>query len=243
MQETNASKASAVIHVNPRAIVFFLFSMITLLVTIHMSMSFCDSRDVCGGYTAFSRNHSYLFKLDNESNLPTWFSVIQLAATSLAIFITASFHAERRGARSGWIMLGVMFLYMSLDEATDLHGAWIGFLPEDASLLGQRSGFDWVLPGLMIVLLISAMFLPWLKQLPRKTLILFIIAAATYVLGGMGLELIGAFTFRPDPSASNLLYGLVATAEETLEMLGVAIMLFAVLDTWRGSQIVVTGSP
>lgn len=138
-------------------------------------------------------------------------------------------------------MLGALFLYLSLDEATDLHGLLINLVPETLSLQKARSGFDWVLPGSIIVLLVGLSFLPWLRKLPRRTAFLFLVAAITYVFGGMGLEMVGAFVEVSEPRSGNFLYTLVSTAEEALEMIGVTIMLYAVLDSWRGRQIIVTG--
>jgi len=230
---------ASTIRINQRIILLVLLSAVAILVLLHMSMQFCDGRNVCGAWTEFSLRRRYIFDLSSEGNIPTWFSVVQLAATSLALLVT--FFVHRGKGRLPWLMLGVLFLYLSLDEATDLHGLWINAVPESMSLRGVRSGFDWVLPGSILVLLVGLSFLPWLRKLPRRTAVLFFIAATTYVFGGMGLEAVGAFTYLPDPSSNNILYALIATAEEALEMIGVTIMLYAVLDSWRGRQIIVTG--
>jgi len=232
---------ASTIRINQRIILFVLLGAVAILVLLHMSMQFCDSRNVCGAWTEVSLKRRYIFDLSGEGNIPTWFSVVQLAATSLALFATFFIHKDRRKGRLPWLMLGALFLYLSLDEATDLHGLWINAAPEGMSLQVARSGFDWVLPGSILVLLVSLSFLPWLVRLPRRTAVLFFIAAATYVFGGMGLEAVGAFTYLAEANSSNILYALVATAEEALEMIGVTIMLYAVLDSWRGRQFIVIG--
>src|SRR6185436_18970119 len=109
-----------------------LLSAVAILVLLHMSMQFCDGRNVCGVWTEFSLRRRYIFDLSSEGNIPTWFSVVQLAATSLALLVT--FFVHRGKGRLPWLMLGVLFLYLSLDEATDLHGLWINAVPESMSL-------------------------------------------------------------------------------------------------------------
>lgn len=65
---------------------------------------------------------SPLVDLDNEANLPTWFSSAQLLAAGLISFLI---HVDRRGAGEKfavhWVGLGFVMLYLSLDETAGLH--------------------------------------------------------------------------------------------------------------------------
>ncbi len=57
---------------------------------------------------------------------------------------------------------------------------------------------------------------------------LFLIAGATYLGGVLGMELVGSsYIFNYGPSLS---YGIVATIEEVLEMLGIIVFIYALLD-------------
>ncbi len=243
MADERKPEETSICRIRPTVTLLALLGVVAILAVLHLISKFCDSKDVCGVLSGFFIKERYLFDLSEEGNIPTWFSVTQLTATSLALFASSIIHKSQRGGPLPWLMLSGLFLYLSLDEATDLHGLWIYAVPETLSLRGTRSGFDWVLPGAVVVLLVASSFLPWLLKLPRRTAVLFIVAGATYVFGGMGLETLGAFVFSAERSSSNSLYTLVATAEEALEMVGVTIMLYAVLDSWRGLQVVVKGEP
>ena len=58
----------------------------------------------------------------SESNIPTWFATLTLALTALSLAVAGL--AEQRGTRDRvmWWALSAIFLYLWLDEATDLHG-------------------------------------------------------------------------------------------------------------------------
>jgi len=129
-------------------------------------------------------------------------------------------------------------VFMSLDEATDLHGLLrTGF--EDFVIPGTRhAAFAWIIPGAGIVLVVGLLYLRWLCTLPRRTAILFFIAGTVFITGALVFETIGAFL--ADESFFNPSYLVAATIEEALEMYGILIMLFAVLDVLhsRGARIV-----
>ena len=92
-----------------------------------------------------------------------------------------------------------------------------------------------MIPGAVIILIVVAYFIRWVLSLHPRTRNLFFIAGATYVLGGLGLETIGAFI--ADSTFLNPEYIFVSTSEEVLEMLGVLIMLYAVLLELEGKPI------
>ncbi len=60
-------------------------------------------------------------------------------------------------------------------------------------------------------------------------MILFVVSGLTYVLGAIGLEMIGGL--RVDVHGSDdLVYLLIVTCEEFLEMLGIVIFIYALLS-------------
>ena len=68
---------------------------------------------------------------------------------------------------------------------------------------------------------------------------LFILSGGIFVAGAIGLELIGALQ-DDSIGKENLVYCLLYSAEETLEMLGIATFIFALLryisDQFNGIQ-------
>jgi hypothetical protein len=74
--------------------------------------------------------------------------------------------------------------------------------------------------------LVVVAFVPFLRRLPSSTRHRLLGAGLLFVTGAMGFEMLSAL-FALD--AASLPYVLVATAEEMLEMLGVAVLVYALL--------------
>jgi hypothetical protein len=155
---------------------------------------------------------------------------VQLAAAATLLLVPATI-AET--GRWGWRMLVPLFAYLSLDEASDMHGLWIKAMG-DTRIEGVNEGFNWIIPGAVVVALVALSFIPWLLRLPLRTRLLLLGSGAVYVAGGLGMEAIGMLT--ANESSSNPLYLLVSTGEEMLEMFGISLMIFTVLDSVRGRR-------
>ncbi len=135
-------------------------------------------------------------------NIPTWFATLTLALTALSLAVAGL--AEQRGTRDRvmWWALCAIFLYLSLDEATDLHGICIEGTP-GLTLLDAPSGFDWVIPGAFVVFAVGALFIRWVLRLPRRTRNFFMLARALYVTRGL-LSRLPAQSSPSRPSCSVL---------------------------------------
>ena len=171
-----------------------------------------------------------LFNLDEESSVPVWFSAMALvaAAALLAVIARDAFARQDTAARY-WALLGFIFLFLSFDEAAAIH--------EHLIPLGQRlvpTGgifhFAWIIPYGVALAVLFLVLLPFLKSLPRQTMWRFMFAGALYVGGAMGLEMVGgAVISAAGLGGSVAAYHLVATAEETLEMLGISTFIYALI--------------
>ncbi|MGI9054193.1 MAG: hypothetical protein ACR2F2_00175 [Pyrinomonadaceae bacterium] len=173
--------------------------------------------------------------LDQEiNNLPTWFQSSLLMLCSFLLTITALIRHEikDKGIRF-WGFLAFIFLYLSLDEAVSIH--------EQAAVplraLFHSHGllfFGWVIPAILLVGLFFVWSLKFLRNLPARVSWLFIIAGVVYVVGALGMEMIGASYYEKFIETHNhivdLNYTLLTTFEESLEMIGLTIFAFALLD-------------
>ncbi len=119
-----------------------------------------------------------------------------------------------------------MFFYMSLDEATDMHGLWRaeGYVIPGTS----HPFFSWIIPAAFVVGIVGVIYVRWLVALPRRTAVLFFIAGTVFVTGALLFEGIGAFL--ADETFFNASYLFASTIEETLELAGILIMIYAILD-------------
>jgi len=183
----------------------------------------------------FGHNNVYglvpLFNFDTESNVPTWYSSVALFMCSLLLGIIAyQKKIEMDRYRSYWIALSLIFLYLSIDEASQIHEEsmkLIGLFPQLNS--GGIFYFSWTIIGIPLVSIFILFYIKFLINLPAKTRFLFLISGVLYVGGALGMELIDGW-YASINGKQNLMYAMMTTLEETLEMLGVALFFYSLLS-------------
>lgn len=89
--------------------------------------------------------------------------------------------------------------------------------------------FAWVIPGAIFVGACLLVYVKFLSDLPAKTRGMFLIAGTLYVGGAMGMELLGGYHTELY-GLENMPYVLITTFEELLEMLGIAVFIYALLS-------------
>lgn len=169
------------------------------------------------------------FVVDSELNLPTWYSSVALLACGVLLGAIAA--AQRQttfGHWKQWAVLSVIFVLMSLDEMASLHEMPSGPIRRALEMDGILR-FGWVVLALPVVLLLGCAYARFLWRLPARTRTLFLVAAATYVGGALGMEVVGGF-LAEQYGMRDARYLTAATCEELLEMVGVAVFLLALLD-------------
>ena len=213
------------ITLSPRQITRFLLFIVLGLVLASLA----------GQFSKYYLNHATLlgliprFNVDAENNIPTWYSSFALLFCSALLAIIAS--AKRlKGDRftRHWIALSVIFLYLSLDEVASIHELLI----EPLRSLLDASGFlyfTWVIPGAIFVVICLLLFLQFLRSLPAKTRRLFLLAGTIFVTGALGVELVGGY-YAESSSQNNMTYAMITTIEESLEMVGIVVFIYALLS-------------
>ena len=171
-----------------------------------------------------------LFYVDAEANIPTAYSSFtwMLCSVTAAMIAVAKKQGGDRFTKY-WQGFALVFAYLALDEVAVLHELLMGPMRS----LFNASGFfyyAWVIPGGIFVLVFALSCFKFVKTLPRKTQFLLTLAGVTFVAGAIGLEMIGGWYTEMFGYQSDLTYVLITTLEETLEMLGVLILLYALLS-------------
>lgn len=170
-----------------------------------------------------------LFSLSYETNLPTWFASSLLFSCGLLLTLIAL--AKRRVAdpyTRHWWGLVLAFLYISLDEFVQLHeqaNHWFDF--------GGVLYYGWVMPAAVVVAILGFCYLGFLRHLPRRSRQQFVVAGALYVGGALGVEL-GLGYWADVAGESNLVYGLIDLVEESMEMCGVSLFFYALVELLIG---------
>jgi hypothetical protein len=162
-----------------------------------------------------------LFDVDEENNLPTWFSGFILGVTSFWLWITAD--AKRAGSDRWWIhwkCLALGFFVLCIDEIAGLHESF-----------NTVTDASWAIPGGILAIGIGLLFFSFLWSLPTATRTAFVLAGGIYVGGAVGVEMVGA-----PMDADTMVYNLTTVVEEGMEMTGVLLFLMALLRYMASQQ-------
>ena len=163
--------------------------------------------------------HLSIFDLDEEASFGTWFSVIiLLMAGRLLVAQAKILRAEADPWHLWWLILGIGFHVLSLDEVVGMHEL-LNTIMEDT---------PWTVVGIWIVGIVGLAYLPFLWQYRWRAAGLFLLGGAIYVGGAVGVE---HFT---DADVNSLHYNMWTTLEEGMEMAGVVVFIYALLDYMPG---------
>lgn len=166
------------------------------------------------------------FGLDKDGNVPTLFSAFLLFGAALLLYVV---HLRARASgeryRQHWLVLCFVFLFLGLDEATQIH-EFLSLLVKTFSGREERPGFlrhAWIIPYMILLAGVVLYFFRFVLQLPERTRNLFFLSAFLYVGSAMGMEMLeGIEETRNGKDSIVVLW--MQTIEETMEM--VAIILF-----------------
>lgn len=160
-----------------------------------------------------------MLSLSGEANLPTWVSSMLLFACALVAGAIAM--ARTDALRRGFWGTCAVFVYASIDESVQLHEHLGGHYE-----FGGILYFDWVIWAAVLVVALAIAFWPFVRALPAITRTRLVVAGAIYLGGAIAMELpLGWWTDRH--GVDGLGYALIDWVEETMEMIGAALALFA----------------
>ena len=171
-----------------------------------------------------------LFYLDGERNIPTYFSALLVLVAALLLAIIAVLGQRQNVPHATkWAVLSVGFLVMGFDEAFEFHERLISPI---RGLLGDGNlsifHFAWTLPAIALVFFLGLYFARFLLQLPANTRSRFCFAAALYLGGAIGIELIGG-SYAKANGQQSLAFSMIATLEECLEIAGLIFFIWALI--------------
>lgn len=173
----------------------------------------------------FQLGFERLLNLNNEANVPSWYSSVTLA---LCAGLLAAIGLDKRQRHSRyaahWLVLAAIFIYLSLDEAAEIHE--MGIAPLAPFHFTGYLRYSWVILGGLFVVVVGLSYLRFLAQLPAVTRRQFLVAGSLYVGGVLGVEMMGAH-WHSLYGQANLGYAMIVAVEETFEMAGIGLFLYA----------------
>ena len=218
LNETNYSSLS------PRKITLACIIIVLVFVVIDL-------------FTQFARYNTFdfplrfrvdrLFHLGREANIPTWFStVLLLFAAVLRGFIANAKFKACEHYRYHWLVLSLIFVYLSMDEAAILHeeiGDLLGSI-----LPGTLFRYGWVTVGIPGAAFFAISYYRFLDSLPSRTKQLIFTAGIIFVIGAIGFEIL-AMPYE-NGRAGDFGFSILVAIEELLEMLGIILFNFALME-------------
>jgi hypothetical protein len=180
----------------------------------------------------FIGHPTIFFNLDGEANLPAWFSSMQFLLIG-QIFYLKSLQPNPKNLPSYFflIIIAAGFIFLSVDEAAQIHETLSGILKRTTSMPRFKEGNGiWILPYFLIGTFV-------LYKFYKEILVMFIhfrkvtITIATgFILitfGAVVLEIIGYQFLLGD--ATKKLYFIEVAFEEFFEMAGASLVLYGAL--------------
>lgn len=162
-----------------------------------------------------------IVNVDSELSLSTWLSSLGLVAAAIMMVNVA-----RQPTRwsTHWRALAALFVLLSADEAASLHEKLVEPL-RDAFDTGGVFLFAWVIPGAIGVALLVLILRRFVFDLDRRVRPIFLLAAALYVGGALGFEMIGGI-IADSRGSDGAAYITSVTVEELLEMSGIVVVCY-----------------
>lgn len=173
-----------------------------------------------------------LFNLATETNVPTFFATFLLMLNTLLFAFVWWTGAEREPGSRVWLFLAFVFVFLALDEFAMIHELLIE--PVRAWLdTGGLLYFAWLIPYAAAIVVIGAAVAPAIWKLGNRFRALFGLAAALYLGGAMGVEMLGGRYYEAQQATVDLRYRLFQTVEETLEFSGLILLVYTLLELLR----------
>jgi hypothetical protein len=170
-----------------------------------------------------------LFDLDGEENFPSFFSANLLLFAAILLGFVALLHSKtQKGYAFHWFFLSLIFVFLALDEFTEIHeriNFWLKPVTHTSGLLYAV----WIIPyGVFGIVLLFAYF-KFLMNLPRKTAIRFVVAGVIYVTGALVMEALGE-RLSEKRLEGTFAFNASVVIEEVLEMIGSILFIYALLS-------------
>lgn len=169
--------------------------------------------------------------LDIEKNIPSLYSGFALFVSSLLFLCISSLEEKKRRY---WLGLAAVFLFLSLDESFVLHERLSNYTEEYIKSTGiiKAGGllyFPWIIPYSILMTILGLLYFRFILSLPRKTTVLLILSAIIFLIGAVWFDMLGGREAELH-SYYTLTYIVLFTIEEFLEMIGVVLLIYTLLD-------------
>lgn len=178
-----------------------------------------------------------LFSLDEELNIPAWYSSFTLLFCSGLLAVITSIKKTDKYFIY-WKNLSLLFLIFSLDEAFSFHEILIIPALREQFNFSPIFFHTWVIFAIPAIIFFLYKYFKFFLNLPKKTRYLFLLAAILYVGGALGMEMVSGL-LRESFGRLAPITTIAIVIEEFLEMVGVLTFIYALLTYFSSFQEII----
>ena len=212
-----------VVRMNLRKLVPALLSIFVVLLILNLI-------GIIPVYNGTRELPPLLTGFNQESNPPTLFSTAILAICGLlAAAISVAGKAEGKAQYFQWMGVAAVFFFLAIDETALFHERATHGVRRIVEL--EKMGLShaaWTIPYMGMAVLVSAIYWRFFWRLPRATRWQFGSGIALYLIGAVGMEFVSCIWL--DATDRNAVFYLLATVEESLEMIGAIVIIDALIS-------------
>lgn len=165
------------------------------------------------------------FSLEGEANFPAYFSsFLLLSAGILFMIICKGSRLQGQSLWKYWGGLCGIFVFLSLDEAVQLHEKldteliWSSF--DTSGLLA----WPWVILYASLATVLLALYFRFWLQLPFRFRLAYAIAAGVYIGSALGFEMLEALEYTTNGGVTTK-FIILTTIEEILEISAIIFLI------------------
>lgn len=175
--------------------------------------------------------HITTFDLGAESSMPTWYATaLLLTLSAITAIIAIETTNQKLPFARHWRWLTVFFVIMSIEEVAATREQYINQSLRELLDLGGIFHYAWVIPIGILLVVFALAYAQWWWRLPSRVRTLFFVGLAVYVGGAVGMELVEGYLRT---SAQHGFQPIRLFVEETLEILGTIVLIYAMLEYIR----------
>ena len=176
--------------------------------------------------------------INEEGNVSTFFSAFILLFSAMLLFFIHSTVCKKEKNRRYWLFLGLIFVFLSLDESTGIHDNLMPYFQNEFVSLPPFLRFGWMIPYFIFVLVVGIFFIRFVLGLPRKTRTLILLSGFIYISSALGVEFLESQEFTIYGNTTRLL--VFETLQEIMEMSGIILFIYALLNYVHSFQKPIT---
>jgi hypothetical protein len=220
----NAQLKSASIS---KKVIYILFAIISVLTIIHLTLQYININilnEEFGPYYELTNRLDF----DDESSIPTWFGQFLFIIIASLSGLIAILQNDKK-ARNIWVAISIIALIGSIDEVASIHenilqSIHLLFFDESASTF-LANAWIVIVPFLLIGILLFIK--KAIKTIPHRTLGLMLLSLIIFIIGSVFIDIL---TSVEGTMGRFFAQGILVSIEEVLEMLGLSLFIFALVE-------------